>query len=153
LIGRLQRLSDGRPVIPAVHRIVGFSDVKGQDVAVEDLSAIQAVIFAGIANFESFRKTIDGLGVRVLAAYQYPDHHDYSSQEITALADVATTLEANVLLTTEKDAVKLVGRWSEGGCRLLVVKLNIEFDAEGDKILSDVIDEVLKRMQNGESRI
>lgn len=145
LIGRLERLSAGRPVITAVHRATGFTDVKGHEVTVEDRSAIQAVIFAGIANFESFRRTIDGLGISVLAAYQYPDHHDYSSQEVAALSDVAMTLEANVLFTTEKDAVKLVGRWPEGGCRLLVVRLDIEFPAEGDKILAEAVDAAMKQ--------
>ena len=151
LIGRLQRLSAGRPVISAAHRIVGFTDVKGSDVTLNDLSAMQAVIFAGIANFESFRKTIEEVGVRVVAAYQYPDHHDYRADEIAALADVAGTLEANVLLTTEKDAVKLVGRWPDEGCRLLVAKLDIEFDSDGERVLEGMLERTLSRWSKQDS--
>jgi tetraacyldisaccharide 4'-kinase len=143
LLRRLRQVSGGKRVIQAVHRIVGFTDVKGKAVEVEDPSVMQAVIFAGIANFESFRCSVEALGVRVLAAYEYPDHHDYTRQEMAGLADVAMNLEANVILTTEKDAVKLVGRWDEGGCRLLVLQLEIEFDAQGDKILVDAIDAAL----------
>lgn len=142
---RLARLSRDKPVLTARHRVTGFTDVKGAEVPVEDPTVMQAVIFAGIANFESYRKTIEGLGVHIVAAYQYPDHHDYRSDEIASLIDVAGTLEANVLLTTEKDAVKLVGRWPESACRLLVLKLDIEFDADGDKILTEAIDAVLRR--------
>jgi tetraacyldisaccharide 4'-kinase len=154
LLLRLKQLSGGKPVIQARHRITGFTDVKGHPVPVDDPTVMQAVIFAGIANFESFRRCVEGMGVRVLAAYQYPDHHDYSQEELAGLHDVAVGLEANVILTTEKDAVKLVGRWTEGapawsdlpeGCRLLVMQLEIEFDPEGEKILSDTIDGVLAK--------
>jgi len=153
LLLRLKHLSGGKPVIQARHRITGFTDVKGHAVPV-DATVMQAVIFAGIANFESFRRTVEGLGVQVLAAYQYPDHHDYTQEELAGLHDVAVGLEANVILTTEKDAVKLIGRWTEGapawsdlpeGCRLLVLRLEIEFDAESEKILNDAVDRVLER--------
>jgi len=150
LLRRLRRASGDKPVIPAVHRITGFSDVKGNEVAVEDCSVMQAVIFAGIANFEGFRQSVKNLGVHVLAAYQYPDHHDYTADEISALADVASNLEANIILTTEKDAVKLLGRWEDGDCRLLVLVLDIEFPDEGDRILADAIDTALAdRLSNG----
>ena len=152
LLLRLKQLSGGRPVIQAKHRIVGFTDVKGHAVPVDDPTVMQAVIFAGIANFESFRRSVEAIGVKVLAAYQYPDHHDYTQEELAGLHDVAVGLEANVILTTEKDAVKLVGRWTEGapawsdlpeGCRLLALQLEIEFDPESEKILSDAIDAVI----------
>jgi tetraacyldisaccharide 4'-kinase len=152
LLHRLRHLSAGNPVLQARHKIVGFTDVKGHPVAVDDPTVMQAVVFAGIANFESFRKTVEALGIRVLAAYQYPDHHAYTLGELTGLRDVAADLEANVILTTEKDAVKLLGRWSDeagpggsgsGSCRLLAMRLEIEFDDEDGKILAEAIDQVL----------
>jgi tetraacyldisaccharide 4'-kinase len=143
LLRTLRRLSGDRPVIRAAHRITGFEDLKGHEVSVEDRTAMQAVIFAGIANFEGFRKSVEKLGIRVMAAYQYPDHHDYTAEELAGLTDTAANLEANVILTTEKDAVKLIGRWPEEGCRLLVPVLDIEFLDEGDKILARALDEVL----------
>lgn len=144
LTARLKRESRGKPVICAMHRSAGFLDVKGRPVDVEDPSAMQAVLFAGIANFESFRRRVESVGAGVLAAYEYPDHHDYSSEEIAALRDVAETLEANVILTTEKDAVKLVGRWDDAACRLLVANVEIEFDEEGGRMLCNAIENVLQ---------
>ena len=143
LIARLKRESGDKPIIHAVHRFAGFTDAKGRSVPVEDAGAMQAVVFAGIANFDSFRRRVESLGAGVLAAYEYPDHHYYSDEEITALSDVASEIEANVALTTEKDAVKLVGRWDDAACRLLVLNLEIEFDEQGVRILSDAIDEAL----------
>ncbi len=147
LLRTLRHLSGNKPVIRTAHRLTGFADLKGHQVPVEDRQAMLAVIFAGIASFEGFRSSVEKLGIQVLAAYQYPDHHVYTAEELAGLADAATNLEANVILTTEKDAVKLVGRWPEEGCRLLVPNLEIEFLDEGDKMLTRALDEVLAGRQ------
>lgn len=149
LIGRLERLSGNKPIITARHRLTGFTDVKGRNEPATDPAAMQAVVFAGIANFASFRKSLEGLGVHVLAAYQYPDHHDYRPDEIAALADVAVTLEANVLLTTEKDAVKLAGRWPDKGCRLLVVRMDLEFEGDGERRLTEILERTCVTRKDG----
>lgn len=143
----LRRLAKDRPIIESVHAASGFLDLKGRPVTKADPTDMQAVIFAGIANFESFRRSVERLGVRVLAAYQYPDHHPYNTEELTGLANIAADLEANVLLTTEKDAVKIVGRWNDDACRLLSLDLRIEFVEDGDKILAEAIDRVLSLPQ------
>ncbi len=142
LLGRLQRLSNAKPVIQAVHRISGLTDIFGNLVDIEPRDML-AVIFAGIANFSGFRRSVEEIGVKVAAAYEYPDHHDYTAEEIAGLKDVALTLEANALLTTEKDAVKLLGRWDDSGCRLIVLRLDVEFEESGEKILTEMLDRVL----------
>lgn len=143
LLALLRRYSRNKTVVQAVHRVSGFQDVKGKLLPGQDPGAIQAVIFAGVANFEGFRESVERLGVHVLAAYEYPDHHYYSDDEIVALSDVAVTLEANAVVTTEKDAVKLVDRWPDKACRLLVLHLEIEFAEDGDKIVGGAIDRML----------
>lgn len=146
LRGRIERIADRPPIVEATHRIVEFMDLKGERVPLERAEAMRAVIFAGIANFDGYRKSVEELGVEVVAAYEYPDHHDYTRDEIVGLRDVAETLEANAILTTEKDAVKLEHRWQDGICRLLVVKLAIQFDADGDRILETKLDALLNRI-------
>lgn len=143
LLSQINRASGGKPVVQAVHRIVGFVDLSGRPAPVEDASAMRAVIFAGIANFDGFRRSVEQAGIEIVAAYEYPDHHHYTSEEITGLGDVAVALEANVTLTTEKDAVKLSGRWKEESCWLLALHVEIEFEEPGDKILSEAIEQVL----------
>ncbi len=156
LLLKLRQLSNGKPVIQARHRLAGFTDVKGQPIAVGDPTVMQAVVFAGIANFDSFRRSVESLGVHVLAAYRYPDHHAYTPEEITGLLDVAVSLEANIILTTEKDAVKLVGRWSDESyhakeglvtCKLLAVRLEIEFEPEDEQLITDTITEAMVRKE------
>lgn len=143
IIRAIQRASNSRPLIEAVQRINGFLEVKGRPVAGVDPSSMQAVIFAGIGNFESFRRCIQRMGVKILAAYEFPDHHYYSAEEISGLADTAAAVEANVLLTTQKDTVKLIGRWSDSSCPLWALNLEVEFFGEGDRILTEMVEEAI----------
>lgn len=141
----LRRHAKDRPIVEAVHASGGFLDLKGKPVRDADPADMQAVIFAGIANFESFRRSVERMGIRVAAAYQYPDHHAYRDDELTSLASLATDTDANVVITTEKDAVKIVGRWNEDACRLLSLDLRIEFVGDGEKVLDEAIDRALAK--------
>ncbi|MEK6642768.1 MAG: tetraacyldisaccharide 4'-kinase [Planctomycetota bacterium] len=135
--------SGGKPVVDATQQITGYLDVKGRPVDGADTSSMQAVIFAGIGNFASFRRCVERLGVRVLAAYEFPDHHYYTSEEIEGLTDTAQSLEANALLTTEKDAVKLVGRWKDERAKLLVLNLEIQLKGDGEAVLGEAVERAL----------
>lgn len=148
LVATLRRVSAGKPVLLADHSLEGVVDLKGRAVSEIDFQAMRAVVFAGIGNFDSFRRSLERRGVQVLASYQYPDHHVYSPGELEALADVARDLDANVVLTTEKDAVKLVARWPEGACRLLAVRASLRLDASDLRILNEALDDVLSHGQS-----
>lgn len=58
--------------------------------------------FCGLANPEAFRRTLESLGCDVAGFRAFPDHHRYTPWD---LRDAAP--EGAVLVTTEKDAVKL----------------------------------------------
>jgi tetraacyldisaccharide 4'-kinase len=79
----------------------------------------------------------------VLAAQEFPDHHDYSNEEIEALCGRASQLEANALLTTEKDAVKLVSRWPDESPPVLTPRIEIRFEADGEAQFRSVLEEIL----------
>jgi len=143
LMSTLRRVSGGKPVAAARHKFSGFVDVNGAAVPDAEPSAMRAVIFAGIANFESFRRGLEKLGVKVLAAYQYPDHHAYSRGEIDGLPVTAAELDANVVITTEKDAVKLEGRWTDPKLRLLSPRVGIDMDAESAGVVENALSAVI----------
>lgn len=146
LHGRLERLSGGLPVIEAAHRPACFVNLAGETVSIGDPSDIRAVLFAGIANFDGFRQTVEAMGVEVAAAYEYPDHHVYGADELEGLRDVADNLEANALIATEKDAVKLEHRWRDGTCPLLILRMKMQFDEAGAVVLEQKIDDLLSRI-------
>jgi tetraacyldisaccharide 4'-kinase len=60
------------------------------------------VAFAGIAKPERFFATIESLGIRPVKRVSFRDHHRYSTHDIEKLG-------GDLLITTEKDAVRLRG--------------------------------------------
>jgi tetraacyldisaccharide 4'-kinase len=65
--------------------------------------------FAGIAQPDSFRQTIESLGGIIAGFRAFPDHHGYSSQDLGRIENEAGLARADILLATEKDLVKLSG--------------------------------------------
>ena len=69
-------------------------------------SGKRLVAFAGIGRPQKFFDTLAGLDCELIASHAFPDHHRYGPEEIMAICEEATTLEATPI-TTEKDAVRL----------------------------------------------
>jgi tetraacyldisaccharide 4'-kinase len=49
------------------------------------------------------------MGLRVLDAALFPDHHDYTAADVDGLRRKAQAARAELVVTTEKDAGKLAG--------------------------------------------
>jgi tetraacyldisaccharide 4'-kinase len=71
------------------------------------LRGTRAVGFAGIANNERFFSLARQLGVNLLETVPFRDHHRYGAADLEMLRRRAASLHAEVLVTTEKDLVKL----------------------------------------------
>ena len=55
---------------------------------------------------KGFEEGLLQLGAKVLYHKRYADHHRYTQQEIIDLVNAARHEQANMILTTEKDAVR-----------------------------------------------
>lgn len=67
----------------------------------------KALAFAGLANTTQFFESIREAGLDVAATMTFPDHHRYMPRDLQAIDDTAAATGAEVIVTTEKDAVKL----------------------------------------------
>ena len=65
----------------------------------------QIAIVSGLANPTGFHETARALGAQICATLDYPDHYNYTISDWHHIQDAAQ--DAQVLLTTEKDLVKL----------------------------------------------
>jgi tetraacyldisaccharide 4'-kinase len=63
--------------------------------------------FCGIGNPAAFGTTLDGLGLDRVGLRAFPDHHAYTASDVADLARWAAGLRADLILTTQKDSVKL----------------------------------------------
>jgi len=86
-----------------------------------DLSGCEVGLLAGLARPASFRRTLEGLGARVVAERVFRDHHRYAERDVRGLAR-----EAPLWITTEKDAVKITPSWvGAADVRVLGIQLAV----------------------------
>lgn len=99
----------------------------------------ETLALCGIANPESFVATLKSIGVNIRSKAFFPDHHDYTHDEIMAIQKSGT----DVIVTTEKDGVKL--RRHTHLLKVPVFALRIEAVFKDSERLMDCIIPVLKR--------
>jgi tetraacyldisaccharide-1-P 4'-kinase len=62
--------------------------------------------FSGLGDNESFFQLLRQIGANVIHETSYPDHYRYTQKDINKLRSVS---DIECIVTTEKDAVKLLG--------------------------------------------
>ena len=83
-------------------------DIKSQEEKNLDfIRGKKAAIFSGIAYPESFEGTIKEQGADIIYTKRFLDHHRFSKGEIKTVFMEAFASGAEMILTTEKDAVRL----------------------------------------------
>ncbi len=82
------------------------------------------VAFAGIGRPSKFFTTARDLGLDVAAQRAFPDHHAYTDEELASL-DKDARRHSAMLLTTEKDAMRLP---PERRARVSVLPVQVAFD-------------------------
>lgn len=97
--------------------LVSLAD--GTSRPLSELRGRTVIAAAGIARPASLKRMLTGLGATVRELRAFPDHHGYSPEDLASLRSLAKEQDASVIITTEKDAVKLTGMivddiWSLG---------------------------------------
>ena len=105
---RLVGLGVDGPVFIARMRPSGLIPLPfGDPLPLTALAGADVAICSGIGHPESFRETVIGSGARIIGEWVFRDHHSYASSEVESMMREARRLGAKMLLTTEKDGVKL----------------------------------------------
>jgi len=101
----------GIPTCRTSHRLAGTVPFEGGAKAPFSLlQGRNGIAFAGIAEPESFFAALRAEGLTLAATLAFGDHCRYDGGEEEAILRVLEKSGADYLITTEKDAVKLVSR-------------------------------------------
>jgi tetraacyldisaccharide 4'-kinase len=93
----------------------------------------RVIAFAGIGRPEKFFRSVLSLGAEIINRHAFPDHHPYTTRDVTTLlAEVAD--KSALLVTTEKDYVKLPAPL-RNACLVIRARLRWEDPAALDKLL------------------
>jgi tetraacyldisaccharide 4'-kinase len=108
----IRRYNPSAPIVHAVHALRGFrsASVKSSDPPDIPLSALAErkwMAFCGIANAAAFVSPLAAFAGAPVDVQSFVDHHDYTEADLAQIRKRATDHGATVLVTTEKDWVKL----------------------------------------------
>ena len=96
------------PVFGSSHRPVDI--IKGDcsvQLPLAELKGKKVCAFAGIAQPDSFRKAIKATGAQIISFDIFPDHHCYRPKELKNIRNNFLKANADLLITTEKDGMRL----------------------------------------------
>lgn len=115
------------------------TDLRGETALLVDFRGRKIFAFAGIARPERFFSALAACGIGPLEKLALTDHVRYSARQIAAIN--AAARGAEVMLTTEKDAMKL----SAAALVLPCFVVALESRIQDEKILFERLDSVLKK--------
>ncbi len=94
-------------VYTAHHKPSFFMDNKGNRYDINDISGKKVFAFCGIGNPDAFIHTLQSTGANITGVKQFKDHCNYRKSDIIKLLKEAHRNQADWLVTTEKDIIKI----------------------------------------------
>jgi tetraacyldisaccharide 4'-kinase len=123
----LEAHAPGRPVFRCRHVPEAlFVAGQKQPIDLNTLKGQRLFAFSGIAQNESFRDTVSGLGGNIVGFLEFSDHHRYVRRDIEFIWKGATAHRIDSVITTEKDLVNM-GTNMPSTLPLLVLGIGISF--------------------------
>jgi tetraacyldisaccharide 4'-kinase len=112
--------------------------------------------FSGIGSPEGFERSVEGLGGEISGRARFPDHEAYSPEKVTAVWNRAREAGADLIVTTEKDGVK-VRRVLERKTGISLppipaAELPITLDLPAERILNEIRTRLTLPSRRGEGR-
>ena len=106
---RLGELAPQALLAETAARPTMIASMTGPVQPAETLAGRTAWAFCGLGNPESFYRTLEDLGLRLLGKTTFNDHHAYAAADLKQILEKADAAGSECVLTTAKDAVKLQG--------------------------------------------
>jgi tetraacyldisaccharide 4'-kinase len=108
IVEKLRHCKAGAPVYSSVHAPAHFrADDQPDSIPLDSLHGRRWFAFCGIGGPGGFVRQLEAIGGTNAGQRVFADHHEYTPGDLAALAAEAKRVDANVLITTEKDWVKL----------------------------------------------
>lgn len=136
---RIREINSTVEIFTATVEPIGLYDIKGQHYPLDFLKDKNVFVFCGIGNPKPFIETLHRLSNKITGIKRFRDHHEYSYEELKSILKKAHKSGAEVLVTTEKDFLKLEGLTEESNIYSLNVSMHIK-DSQRyfDKIFENI---------------
>ncbi len=129
--GLLTPLVPGKPLWRANHQPADWMPLgETNPLPLSALTATPVLAFCGIARPDSFARLLEQTGTRTTGWEIFPDHFAFTQKRLDALVQTAHAQQAQALVCTEKDAVKIDPDWLKGEgspLPLLFLRMDLHF--------------------------
>jgi tetraacyldisaccharide 4'-kinase len=116
-----------------IHAPSVLRNAVGQSQPLSMLRGRRVAAFCGIGNPAAFRRTLEEAGCDIAWWRQYPDHYPYSASHVAELEAALAKCDAQLVLSTHKDLVKIQAE-QLAGRPLWAVLIEMQF-ATGQEVL------------------
>jgi len=135
----LRKYNSNALIFESVHDPAGFRRF-GQDGQIIDkkmFASKRVALISGIADPDSFEKTIQGLGAVAVLSFKFADHHQYCKADLDGIAAGLKGKNVTAIITTAKDAVKLKPFDMENlGIEIFVLVIELKIIKDEEKFIS-----------------
>ncbi len=104
---QLAPLCPAAPIVSVAFVPTRLVNASGDECELVELADLHLAAFCGIGHPEAFAMTLAQVGLLPADCRTYPDHHRYAREDIDGLRQWSNSLQAQALVTTEKDLVKI----------------------------------------------
>jgi tetraacyldisaccharide 4'-kinase len=132
-------LKNVTPFFSSRHKALAIIDANRDARPLAFLQGKRIYAFSGIGKPHSFRRTIEDLGADLLGFEAFPDHHYYVASELDGITAHAKLLQADIILTTEKDGARLID-FPEFLAIIFVLRIEMAFIPNGDDFFKLILD-------------
>lgn len=138
LVELIRQHNQKAEIIACAHRAKELIEVESRrSLPLSALAGKRIAAFSGIATPERFEETLKSEGAKMVSNRRFLDHHAFTDQDLDEVLDSALRAKAEMIVTTEKDAVRLQSRFRPP-IPLVYVRLEVEILGDSDGFNSAV---------------
>ena len=105
---KLHQVSPNVKIARSIHSAVCVKSLTQNHINIEQLKGKKIFAFCGIGNPNAFLSTVKDLKLDLVGSKIYNDHHYYTEEGLTDIYEEARYLQADLILTTQKDWSKAI---------------------------------------------
>ncbi|MFA5145397.1 MAG: tetraacyldisaccharide 4'-kinase [Candidatus Omnitrophota bacterium] len=120
----LSKLNPSAVIVESIHKPLGFYSIDKPEGLLDTalLKGKTVTLFSGIGDPDSFENLIRGLGINAGLSFKFPDHHNYTLQDLDKIIKSSRDKNIDTIITTQKDAARL---YAPGALRFLVLRIGM----------------------------
>ena len=107
LTENIKRYNHDAPIFFSEHRPSYIRKISGEKLPCDAVSGEKVFLFCGIGNPAAFKDTIIRLNAEISGVMFFNDHHRYDRHDIAQIKGAAKSRNADWIVTTEKDIMRL----------------------------------------------